>query len=76
MAAYRLSEEKLMPVSEWIETRFTKKKPSPQVVTKWCRTGELPAKQIGRLWFIKVQEELLETGDPLVDNVLKSTAGL
>jgi hypothetical protein len=76
MRAHRLSEEKLMSVSEWIETRFTSKKPSPQVVTQWCRRGEVPAKQIGRLWFIRVKEELLETGDPLVDNVLQSTAGL
>jgi hypothetical protein len=75
MKADRLSQEKLMTISEWIDTRFCDPKPLPQTVSKWCRKGKVPAKQIDRKWFIKVKQELIETGDPLVDNVLKSTAG-
>lgn len=72
----RLSQEKLMPIQEWLDTRFTDKKPNIRTVQNWCNRGQVPAKQIGSLWFIKVKQELIETGSPLVDNVLKSTAGL
>jgi len=77
MRAEKLTQEKLLSIQEWLDYRFTgTHKPSIRTVQSWCTRGDVPAKQIGRLWFIKVKQELIETGNPLVDKVLKSTAGL
>jgi len=77
MRAENLNQEKLLAIQDWLDDRFTgKNKPSIRTVQNWCNKGQVPAKQIGSLWFIKVKQELIETGNPLVDNVLKSTAGL
>lgn len=63
--------EKLMPLHEWRVKRFTTP-PSPATARRWAARGEIPAKLIHGKWYVKVEQELLETGDVLVDQVLKA----
>lgn len=63
--------ERLMPISEWRDKRFTTP-PDKRTIQKWCEKGEVPAKKIGAKWYIIVNEELNQTGDPLVDQVLSA----
>ena len=63
--------EKLMPLSEWRVTRFTTP-PAQSTARRWAERGEIPAKLICGKWYVKVEQELLETGDCLVDQVLKA----
>ena len=67
--------EKLMSIAEWSKTRFTPESiPVRQTVAKWCSDGDIPAKQIGNKWFILIEQEQQETGDPLVDRILNERA--
>ena len=68
-----MKQEKLMTIAEWSAGRFTEaSRPTRQVVAKWCNEGSVPAKRIGKKWFIIAHQESQETGDSLVDGVLLS----
>lgn len=45
--------------------------PTPQTITRMCRRGEIPAEQIGRLWYVKWDIYQKLTGENLVDKVLR-----
>lgn len=45
--------------------------PTPQTITRSCRRGELPAEQKGRLWYIRWDIYQKQTGENLVDKVLR-----
>ena len=67
--------DKLMSIAEYRKTRFTPASmPTRQTIAKWCNDGDIPAKQIGSKWFILIQKEQQETGDPLVDRILNERA--
>ena len=57
---------KLMTISQWQKANFPDKSPTRQTIANWCRKGNVPAKQIGKKWFIVVEQ----AGNPLVDRVL------
>lgn len=61
--------ERLMPLHEWRIKRFTTP-PGRSTVKRWCENGHIPAKLIGGRWYVRIDEELRTTGDPLVDQVL------
>lgn len=62
---------KLMSIYEWRDNRFVgKRKPSDRTVRKWCEEGQIPCKKIGGLWFVEVESELRDSGNPLVDMVM------
>lgn len=63
----------LMPLSDWARARF-KRPPTHRTLLEWCRNGDIPAKKIGGLWYVEAAREAQETGDPLVDDVLKKSA--
>ena len=64
--------KKLILISEWQKKRFEGEAPSSTCIARWCREGLIPAKKIGGLWFIDVDAEEIQSGNELVDSVLKS----
>ncbi|MBB1485830.1 helix-turn-helix domain-containing protein [Oceanospirillum sediminis] len=64
-------KRKLMPLHQWVEERFIGDPPTMCTLRRLCVNGELPAKKIGRKWYIDVEAEVNYTGDELADNVLK-----
>lgn len=62
---------KLMLLSDWSKARFLKP-PARKTMLGWCENGHVPAKKIGGQWYIEAERELTETGDPLVDEILRS----
>jgi len=66
------SNGRLMRIDTWRKTRFVPEDiPARTTVMRWIAKGEVPAKQIGRQWYIDVEEEQKSTGDELVDQVLR-----
>lgn len=63
----------LIKVSEFIKRVYgiDGTPPSPQTITRFCRRGELPAEQKGKLWYIDWEMYQKQTGDDLVDRVLR-----
>lgn len=65
----------LIKVSEFIKRVYGNNvdatPPTPQTITRYCRNGELPAEQKGKLWYIKWDVYQQQTGDNLVDSVLR-----
>lgn len=62
----------LLPLKDWVKARFKGKAPCEKTLLKMCREGRIPAKQFGGRgeWWVEVETELKQTGDPLVDKVL------
>ncbi|WP_151822445.1 hypothetical protein [Acinetobacter oleivorans] len=64
----------LIKVSEFIKRVYGGKDatpPAPQTITRSCRRGELPAEQIGRIWYIDWEIYRKRTGNELIDRVLR-----
>lgn len=64
----------LIKVSEFIKRVYGGEDatpPVPQTITRSCRRGELPAQQKGKLWYIDWDLYQKQTGDDLVDKVLR-----
>jgi hypothetical protein len=66
-----ISGEKLMSIAEWRESRFTTP-PDKRTVRGWCESGYVPAKKIGRNWFVIINKEIEQTGDAKVDSLINS----
>ncbi|MBU2707687.1 DNA-binding protein [Zooshikella marina] len=64
--------KKLISIAEWQKQRFEGKAPTSTCIARWCREGFIPAKKIGGLWFIDAEAEAIQSGNELVDSVLKS----
>ena len=65
----------LIMVSEFIKRVYggaDATPPTPQTITRQCRLGNLPAEQIGKLWYIDWNLYQKKTGNHLVDRVLNS----
>lgn len=66
---------KLMSLSEWAEKRFTPaSRPTNRTLTELCCNGDLPARKVGRKWFIDIEADSLTTGNDLADMVLNDSA--
>lgn len=63
----------LKELSAWVNSRFEEPRPSKRTAQHWCVTGEIPAKKIGGKWFVDTSLEKLETGNELVDQVLRAS---
>lgn len=62
---------KLISIQGYIDSKFDPNgAPSPITVRRWCAKGEVPAQKIGGTWYIKIQDKIETTGNPLVDKVL------
>jgi hypothetical protein len=75
MAQSEVRNEKLTRLSIWAKARFTHP-PSARTLQGWCEKGYTPSKKIGELWFVKVEQEFLETGNELADDILNGMAGI
>jgi len=64
---------RLMSLQQWRRERFAGRIPSENTVKRWAKNGDIPAKKIGKTWFVLVQEEIGTTGDELVDRILKGS---
>ena len=62
----------LLELSTRRSTRFEKPRPSKRTAQHWCVSGAVPAKKIGNKWFVDTDAEQLETGNDLVDQVLRA----
>lgn len=66
---------KLVSLKDWLEARF-EKPPSLRTARRWCENNDIPAKKIGKSWFVDPSKEMQQTGqksvDDLVDRVLKA----
>lgn len=60
---------KLIELKEWMKSRFVNP-PSMRTAQNWCDKGYVPAKKIGGKWYVYYEQEILETGNELVDRVL------
>ncbi|UYG08396.1 excisionase [Halomonas sp. M4R1S46] len=65
-----MSTGKLMSLEEWRKARFAGEPPAMSTIRKWCREGHVPSKKIGGSWFIDLDAEARQTGNPLADAVL------
>jgi len=62
---------KFITVDEYIGLRYTEKSPpSKRTILRLIRLGELPAKKIGRSYYVNIEAEAQKSGNPLVDRVL------
>ncbi|WP_407410050.1 hypothetical protein [Acinetobacter sp.] len=63
----------LIKVSEFIKRVYGEDgtPPARQTITRWCIDGQLPAHKRGKLWFIDWNAYQKQTGDNLVDRVLR-----
>jgi len=68
-----MSIPKLLSLNEWREQRFTGRKPALSTCKRWCSEGHVPAKKIGKLWYVCVQDEIKLTGNDLVDSVINGS---
>ena len=67
------SNMKFITVEEYIGLRYTEKSPpSKRSIIRLIRLGELPAKKVGRIFYVDIEAETRKTGNPLVDRVLGS----
>lgn len=62
-------KEQLMILEDWVEWRFVTP-PSIKTAQRWCDKQYVPSKKIGKFWFVKIDEELIQTGDPYVDSMI------
>lgn len=63
---------KLMDLDQWRQARFAGRPPSMTTVRRWCREGHVPAKKMGGTWFIDLDAERRQTGNPLADAILEA----
>ncbi len=66
---------RLLPLKDWAAARFAEgAAPNERTLLQMCRDGRIPAKQFGGkgAWYVEVDIELKQTGDPLVDKVLQN----
>lgn len=62
---------KLMTISEYLQTCYTKKsRPNRRTIIRHINEGYLAGKRLGRTYYIDVDVESGMTGNPLVDQVL------
>lgn len=62
---------KLMKLEDWRKKRF-EPPIARSTAMRWAEEGSIPAKKIGGRWFVDVGQEMNETNDELVDNVLRA----
>lgn len=63
--------KKYMGIDEYIDQRYTaKSRPTKRTIIRLIKQGELPGKQIGKFYYINIDAEGRQTGNPLVDKVL------
>jgi Excisionase-like protein len=63
---------KYQPLNEWAAENFTTP-PTPSTLRKWCKEGEIPAKPIGKKWFVIIGDDAPKSKnnvDKLVHKVL------
>lgn len=61
--------EKLIPLNDWLAERFINP-PSQRTARRWCGNGTIPAKKLGRDWFVEANKELAQSGQPDVDDLV------
>ncbi len=63
---------KLMSIKEYRETRYTEySRPSERQIIKLIREGDLPGTKQGKFYYVDIDKEEKQTGNPLVDAVLQ-----
>jgi Excisionase-like protein len=63
---------KYQPLQEWAQENFTTP-PTPATLRKWCKQGDIPAKPIGKKWFVIIgdsEHKPKSNVDKLVSKVL------
>jgi len=61
-----------MSIKEYREIRYTEhSRPSERQIIKLIREGELPGIRQGKFYYIDIDKEKKQTGNPLVDSVLQ-----
>ena len=60
---------KLVTLNEWLAARF-KTPPPLRTARRWCENGEIPAKKIGKCWFVDASKELQQTNSKSVDELV------
>lgn len=67
------SDMKFITVEEYIGLRYTKlSPPSKRTIIRLIHLGDLPAKKVGKIFYVDIEAEAKKTGNPLVDRVLGS----
>ena len=62
-----------MGIQEYCDTRYTENsRPSKRQIIKLICEGELPGIKRGKFYYIDIEKENNQTGDPLVDSVLRA----
>lgn len=60
---------KLLSLDDWLAKRF-ENPPSLRTARRWCESGTIPAKKIGKCWFVEANKELEQSGQPSVDELV------
>ena len=64
----------MQTVDEWIETNFAEgSQPAKTTVWRWIREGKLPARRMGKRYYLTGDKTVPETD--LVDRVMKQSLG-
>lgn len=60
---------KLLSLEKWISSRFDDP-PSLRTARRWCEKGEIPAKKIGKCWFVDSTKEIQQSSNKSVDELV------
>lgn len=63
--------KKLLTLSSWISARF-ERPPSIRTARRWCEQEIIPAKKIGKSWFVDSAAELQSANEKSVDDLVNS----
>jgi hypothetical protein len=66
-----MAAPKLQKLREWAEETLLTEVPV-RTLQHWCVNGHIPARKLGRCWFVEVDKVTASTGDDLVDQILQA----
>lgn len=62
---------KLIQLSDWLKAKF-ERPPSLRTARRWCEQEIIPAKKIGKCWFVDSAAELQSANEKSVDDLVNS----
>lgn len=62
---------KLQKLKDWADENLVTDVPT-RTLQSWCENGHLPARKLGKLWFVEVGALERSTGNELADQILKA----
>ena len=62
---------KLQKLKDWADDHFETKVPT-RTLQSWCENGHIPARKMGKFWFVDLEAMKSSTGNELADQILRA----